>query len=817
MPISVSQKKLILALTLVLLGLSIFPAAAATQKQGVSMAAGAAFQGHFKYGEWLPIWVNLENAGTDLNGEILVSVTRDFEQITYAVPVSLANGARKRVPLYVQPNNFSHELKVDLVVEDGLVATQMLKVQPHPNINYLIGVAATERGALALLPGIQLPGGRLPVLMDVSLELLPEQTAALRSLDSLILNDVDTSQLTPEQIDAIRSWIQQGGRLIIGGGAGAFQTTEGLPLDLLPLQPTDLIEADDLSALSEFADATPILVPGPFVLATGDQTEGETLLAQDGTPLIQEISIGEGTVTFIALDLSSTPFDAWTGTTNLWEKVFSTGARFPSWQPPDMSRQQMIAGPISNALSNLPSLDLPSARNVAVLLGIYILLVGPVNYFVLRWRKRLHWAWITIPAITLVFTGLSFGIAYARRGTDLIINKIAVIHVQPEGPAQVNSYIGLFSPANQSYEIEVGGKNLLSPISGYYSPWMSSMPPSQSSNNITFVQGDPSVVRGLTVNQWSMQSFMTETTLAEIERVQAEVYFDGENLVGTITNTSGYPLKDLILVLRPSFVRLGNLAPGESTEIKMSVANLNDQMMGGSISWRIYENEFNRVMTGPPPREIEFKRMILEALLDQQFYYGVQYDPTQSHSALELAAELPEITLIGWMDTAPPEIRINGQAPQEAETGIYLTQIPIHFPETGEVHIPPGLLPGLIAEMPFTGGTCGMENTSIWLEKGEAVFEFVIPLQFADLDPEHLEFSIRTDGGWANAPEMAIYNWESENWSNLENAKIGNNIIPDPEENISTDGLVRFRLSVNNQNGRGGGCYYFGLGLKGDL
>lgn len=82
---------------------------------------------------------------------------------------------------------------------------------------------------------------------------------------------------------------------------------------------------------------------------------------------------------------------------------------------------------MSSALSQLPSLDLPSVRGLGILLAIYIALVGPVNYLLLRWFRRLHWAWITIPLLTLIFSAGSFGIGYAMRGTDLILNHIAVV------------------------------------------------------------------------------------------------------------------------------------------------------------------------------------------------------------------------------------------------------------------------------------------------------------------------------------------------------------------------------------------------------
>jgi hypothetical protein len=177
---------------------------------------------------------------------------------------------------------------------------------------------------------------------------------------------------------------------------------------------------------------------------------------------------------------------------------------------------------------------------------------------------------------------------------------------------------------------------------------------------------------------------------------------------------------------------------------------------------------------------------------------------------------LPEVTLIAWMDVAPPEVRINGQIPQEATTGLYITQTDFQIPGTGEISIPTGLIPGLIAEMPFSGGSCGVEATSIWIDQGEAILEFILFPELTDLNIEKLKLALRTDGGWNNSPDLAIYNWETEKWQTIDNAIIGDNTISEPSDNINPQGIVRIRFSVTNQDFRGGGCYYFGLGLKGN-
>ena len=82
---------------------------------------------------------------------------------------------------------------------------------------------------------------------------------------------------------------------------------------------------------------------------------------------------------------------------------------------------------MSYPLSNLPSLDIPSVRALGVLLILYIVIVGPVNFLLLKLKNKLHFAWVTIPTLTVLFALGAFGLAYSLRGNDIMINKLSVI------------------------------------------------------------------------------------------------------------------------------------------------------------------------------------------------------------------------------------------------------------------------------------------------------------------------------------------------------------------------------------------------------
>ncbi len=444
-------------------------AAQATEAAELTMTAQAAFGGRFKNGEWLPIYVDVENGGPEISGEVRVSITNQTGQLDFVLPAELPVGARKRFTLYVLPNNFSRTAKVELVQAEDTLLNSEVKLSVIPNDRYLIGLVVANAGGLTAMNPPHLSGRREPTESAfLSLEEIPDRSEGLRMLNALILNDVDSTRLTSAQQAALRNWVAAGGRLILGGGAGAKRTLAGLPPELQPVTLAGLQEVEALSGLVAYTNE-PIRVPGPFLLAGSVPTAQSTVLlnqaaANTDWPLVVELALGSGYVDFIALDLSQSPFDAWAGVTNFAEKLLSPGAAWPNYLPPDIAPQQMSDSQMSNTLTNLPGLDLPSVRFLGILLVGYIVLVGPANYFLLRWRDRLAWAWITIPLVTLAFSAMAYGLGFSLRGNEIIINQLSIIKMAPDGQAtEGRTYVGIFSPHRQAYDIAVAEKTLIRP------------------------------------------------------------------------------------------------------------------------------------------------------------------------------------------------------------------------------------------------------------------------------------------------------------------------------------------------------------------
>ena len=94
---------------------------------------------------------------------------------------------------------------------------------------------------------------------------------------------------------------------------------------------------------------------------------------------------------------------------------------------------------------------------VAGFIAVYILLIGPGDYFFLKKVvKRMELTWITFPAIVIVVSLLAYYAAYAVKGTDLRVIKMDVVDVDLEAKrARGTSWVNLFSPQNRDYAVSV--------------------------------------------------------------------------------------------------------------------------------------------------------------------------------------------------------------------------------------------------------------------------------------------------------------------------------------------------------------------------
>ncbi|NJN19523.1 MAG: hypothetical protein HC822_26415 [Oscillochloris sp.] len=241
-----------------------------------------------------------------------------------------------------------------------------------------------------------------------------------------------------------------------------------------------------------------------------------------------------------------------------WADLLHTGPTLPNGFAPDgMNPDGFLESNLASALTGLPALEFPSLTLLGLLLCVYILIVGPGMYLLLRRLDQQMFGWIAVPLVTLLFAGLAYGIGHAQRGGDVLLNQITLIEGLSGSPdqARIRTFAGLFSPTRAEYTLS-GSAALVRPIS-LQGPWT---PAGQGGG--LFVQEAPfgPRVEDIVVEQWSMSAVAADT-IGQNPGLAAQIRIDSDAVRAEVENRGDQPVRDVAVVQGELVARLGDLAP----------------------------------------------------------------------------------------------------------------------------------------------------------------------------------------------------------------------------------------------------------------
>jgi hypothetical protein len=663
--------------------------AANAAAEGLEMEARVLLEGNARVGSWLAIEVQLRNDGPPITGELRLAGGAQG-RTRFAVSVDLPTQSNKTYVLYAQPPSLGSSVDVALLSGEATVMTKPVTFTVHQATRLVVGVIAEE--PQRIVPNLDLlpsPTGEAPAIITLGPEDLPDRVEAWAPLDRLVWQDVDSNLLRPEQLTAMGGWLAGGGRLVIAGGTGGPNILAAFPDDILPYRPTATVDAPAAS-LSGLLGQVPSDAPDVPALG-GELARGRALASVGDRVVAAEAPFGSGAVSLIGFDPSSEWMVESRASDGLWRGLIPARAAGPLILGED--------GQVVSAVSQLPSLALPPIGGLLALLAGYIVLIGPINYLVLRRLDRREWAWVTMPVLILVFAAGSYGFGAALRGLDVIVNEVAIVRGAPDttiGTAQV--YLGVFSPSRGTYQLEVpGGALLSSTLNGEFVG---------TEGSLDIIQGDPARIRDLVIGFGSLRTLRAETATV-VPRVQADLRLENGTLKGTIRNLSDRTLEKPSVVLGSSAVVLRDLAPNAEQAIELDVRS---NPFGQSLSDKIV----GQVFFGEPSGATETtqRNLVRHGIIDQ-----LTYDPTFG-SSMSLPAESP--VLLAWGTQEVLDVRIQGQAPRR--TGNVLYYIPLGMGISGRTAFEGELLRRSTVEVDAT--YFNMDPFSISLGLGTATVAY---------------------------------------------------------------------------------------------
>jgi len=718
----------IAVIILVLLGFAVPSSAHAGQTNPVVIKLEAGFEGYFRPDRWVPLLVSVSNDGPDISGELRVTSNGTFglSDNTYRTPIELPTGSSKQVFLYINLESGAQHVKVELANDAGIIAdvTRPMRGIVGADLLYAV-ITESPRGTIDLKNVRSGIGEAFQVTWR--LDNIPRSVDGLRALDVMLLDDVDSGNLTTEQRRAIAEWVLGGGHLIVGGGPN-WQKTQAGVANLLPIKPASTTTLTSLPSVAAYAGRPNdnLNSSTPIVVVQGQPVPGaRALIEESGVPLVTRIQHGLGTVDYLAVDPGLEPYQSWANRASFWFTLFTTTEQQPSWT---MGVTDARNG---NLAANLiKGLRLPDVFQLCGFLAIYIIVIGPLNYLVLKRLGRRELAWLTIPILILGYSVVAYMTGFSLRGTQATINKMALVQVWPGSDrAQVDGVIGVLAPRRAIYNLTVQDGLTLKTMES--DPYSGSGPGSTSSGytiqqDAAFKAQNFPVDAGLTaafVTSGTTQTTPIEgsATITLAKQSPTSTITSNVRLAGKVKNTTGMRLTDVVVVMagRPatdsSRRELGTLEPGAEQSFDFMVdlsPGLSSPFSLGS-SYKVTGGFYGGSSYNCSAGNCNYQDRTIEDIMGKRYtrlnaYYNLGYGDTpeqqefrRRQALLQSFITTPDpnggrglnVYIAGWTDTSPIKVDLEGAGFTNEDTSLYIYQLPVTIsPDSAPVEVSSSLL-----------------------------------------------------------------------------------------------------------------------------
>ncbi len=602
------------------------------------------FNGVYKLGCWTQAAVTLKGGADAFTGAIEITA-RDPEGVPTVVlsppdrAVAVVPGQTTIGRLFVRPGQDGAAIQVRVLDDRGRErAKRSFYSGPEPGgeiidgglpaTNRIVASFGSTRGMGDLLRGESNDNEQLAT-RTVKIENaadLPLEWFGYESIDALVLTTTKPELYRPlaastQRIHALVRWVELGGRVVVFCGVDApeLMGPGGLLVALVPGKFDKLTLLRESQPIEAYVNSETALTSGrQFLIEVPRLTDvrGRILAfaGQNGAdlPLVIRARQGLGEVTFVALDPDAPPLAEWPGRVNLLRQAL----QWPAAPASDVAGQGGVTRQGEDLIDRLRrALDgsfegvktAPFAL-VAFLVIIYILLIGPGDYFfVKRVLKRMELTWLTFPLIVLAVATAAYWAARTMKGDQLRVNQVEIVDVDMStGKARGTVWTHFFSPRVARYNLTLNPYFGDEPLSEPSEPGRPRPRPSRASAPQSLVAWLGSTGFGLDgmqgrrgqtglfergyafsppldallelpAQEWSTKTLVGRWSAELTEPIDANLKaLDDDQLAGQLTNRTGVELQECFLMHGDLAYRLPNLADG-------AVATVDESLQPSSV------------------------------------------------------------------------------------------------------------------------------------------------------------------------------------------------------------------------------------------
>ncbi len=759
-------------------------------EEQISVEAG--YQGFFRPGEWTPVTLLVQRkaeSAEDTQGTFSVySQPLEGDSRIYSREVNLGVQQRIRTTLNVQISQDA-QCRIQYKTRNSEFVQELAGNYLNPLMPYERLILMVNRGGYTMpKPSINIASTRIA---HVQPEQLPEMWQALESVDLIIFAQDPSPDLAAEKRSALLDWLRLGGRILCIGGASTSSYKDSFLAPVLP------VTCDGTRELTFQSSSKTAIFPASIMnLKVGAFAPW----SQDGTPLIARWSVGKGEVVFSAVNLEDVATYA-PNASAVWDAMmYDPGAR-----PGRGFAERVVTQRVDFAFGD--AARLPSVMLVLILLGTYTIIVGPVNFYLLKKQRRLELAWLTIPAIVAVFSILTYLIGSSTKGGKTILREMDFIAASANEPvARMEKFASLFAPRKRTYTLQPGeqGGMLTS-----FSTWNNDSP---SSINFTpfgrrgqqqasvSAAGWPLALRqnGTSIfapnrlfGQWTSQSFLAKTAVDLGGPIEGEATLQGSNLTIRLANKSQSEIQEPFIVFDRDYYPLDSLKPNQTVEISYP---------GGS-PWKPLANHDLQVgsQQGTVSPNLQNDTSSVARFLPTRLWISA----IEAHfSSLNLSKPAP-LMLVGVLPQSPSPLVVDATPDHYAYANLLMMDVPIKG--DGGTFVPATMSrTQLVDYSGFDYFDLSYDGVNLSTSSGELIFACNSGLTAGAFKPFETFLHMQSPSG--KAASVFAFNYQSKQWQLIRQSLDGQARVVLPQNclnPIDSSAFIKVVVDSKSQNAQG--------------
>jgi hypothetical protein len=559
-------------------------------RAGVTLTVECGWGDRVRADRWVPLFITASDSGKPRNVTIEVYWPHGGQYAMRIRQSGTIGPDPRTFPLLVPIRGWAYqEASVTLTDEDTGKTIAHFPENPGSSSfaqpffdpgGSLIGIS----GRRAMLDALQGDTGTPTILTGfLDPERLPESALGFDSLKALVLNQpnlvrsgVGPTALTDVQQQAIVDWVRSGGTLILWPGDGGFPSRSPL-VDVLPAKLGERLNLELAKGDRAAAGLPPRFGHMAIYQLEPEPGAQRIPLFNRGQPAAFAKRVGLGRVVLAPLNVGDLQFDDSAMARAVWQPLLGSAVSLtpvpvaaPTTQPTpttnpaipgaypsvyipptltDDQQENIATMSIADFLGNVPGAGEFGFGYIAVALIAMMVIVGPVDWFVLKKLGRQPWTWVTTSGwIALVTVGAVYA-GHIFKSGELHYRTIRVIEQADDVTIASTDYVGLYSPRSTGYAVvPPDGESWWQPAG---------VDASGSSSGLKLPMDFEQTQKGNTpgpmfVNVWSLRFLRGDKVGADVPAIAADLKLEpasaGEGawrVLGTIRNLTDLPLKNV--------------------------------------------------------------------------------------------------------------------------------------------------------------------------------------------------------------------------------------------------------------------------------